>query len=55
MCKFISSLFFAAQLFLIGYLFSFDGTSLFDREGYDVSARDRKDGRRVFTQDGSMV
>jgi hypothetical protein len=29
----LHSLFFAARLFLIGCLFSFDGASLFDREG----------------------
>jgi len=51
-CKFIHSIFFVAQLSFIGYRFSFNGMSLFDREGHAVSAWDRKGGRRIFYQDG---
>jgi hypothetical protein len=42
----IRFLFFAAQLFFIRCQFSFDGTNLFDREGYDIIARDGKTGSR---------
>jgi len=45
-CKFTSSLFFVARLFLIGFLISvlFYYSSLFDRDGFDVSAVDKMDG-----------
>ncbi len=54
MCKIIRSIFFVAQLSFIGYRFSFNGMSLFDRDKHAVSAWDRKGGSRIFYQDGSM-